>query len=699
MRESSPIPARSLLPPREKLATVFPVRDRKRSRKYLGCAGLLLALPVSVTMESSSREKARVPLLEVHPQILSPGDLATARVLVRNHGDDALQIESLRIFLLGPEETEPPEPGPLENAELLSLGLPIWEALPRETIAPRAHRLLRFLFRIPEAPPRAGRHFALAVMRLRSAHRSYQLRSTAQEVTIARLRMRNLKVFPTVLPDCQGMASVRFELEILNETFDPVDDAQLAYELRDRDTLWVSGRMPLGRISPGERRMIRLPEPLQVPTSALVVGHVLELQLQLHPEGLTERRLLRIGAGADVKVEDIVLTPDPALPAETVALGFTLVNRGNVLGTSPALQVRVRAQAAGKPLPVTPEAIRLENVTLAPCGGGVQIGGEESAWPSFTLSIPADQEEGDASVWITVDRVSEETETDTDVEPTRAEFHIDLPNVRLRDPFVPQEVLLGQSVSVRFRVANVRDHPQDRAPVPAGVSVRAELWQAGRQLTYNEFRTRRSLAAGQSEIPPVDFALRVPPEAQAGQALIRLIADPPTPELLRGAVRESDETDNVLEISIRLTTPLPDLTASGLRVLAPGDPPVVTLGAPTPVFFLLSNQGSGAAGPATHEIALAVTIQVGPFPFQIRAPVKTIESSRLEPGRVVPFLTTVHIPTSIRLPGLLLPIPVPPGPALLTLTIDSENVLQETNEENNVVSTPVLLVAPPLGGA
>jgi hypothetical protein len=43
-------------------------------------------------------------------------------------------------------------------------------------------------------------------------------------------------------------------------------------------------------------------------------------------------------------------------------------------------------------------------------------------------------------------------------------------------------VLPGQDVSVRFRVANVRDHPQDRAPVPSGVRVRAELIQSGRVL-------------------------------------------------------------------------------------------------------------------------------------------------------------------------------------------------------------------------
>ncbi len=639
-------------------------------------------------------QSLEVRIHDIHPTMLAPGERAIARVWLGNDRDEEVWIESLRLVLLSPDGSTDPE-STLPEADIAV-----------ETLAPRAHRLLTIPFR---APSHNGHYHLVAVVRAHSATLSHTFFSDAGAITVARLRMHNLKVYPTVLPDCQGATSVHFELELLNVTFNPVDDVQLLYELREheRDTLVVSGRISLGRIAAGERRRVRSLEPVEIPTSALIAGRRLVLDFQLQPEALTERRLLVIGTGADVKVEDVTIVPpdrapgDPVMPGEAAPLGFALVNRGNQQGTSPALTVRVRAEADGKPLHVEPDTISLPNVALAPCGGSLRIGaaqGTEDASANLlppVLFIPQDAEEGDAVVHLIVERVAEETTTDTDEEPPRASVHIDLPNLRLLDLSVPQEVWLGQSVSVRFRVANVKDHPQDRASVPAGVRVRAELWQKGQRLAQEELRTHRSLGAGQSEWAPIDFALRVPTRAEKGPALVRLEVDPPTPERPRGDVRESNEMDNVIEVPIRLSAPLPDLVVESAHVLAPGTPPTLTIGAPTVLFFLIANRGEGAADPATHEISLAFTITIGPFPLQLRAPLRTVETSRLGRNRFAPFLRMIHIPPVIQLPGLLFPVPVPTGPAEILITADSKETIEETDEENNTARLPVILVSPP----
>ncbi|MCS6816973.1 MAG: hypothetical protein N0A16_06645 [Blastocatellia bacterium] len=619
-------------------------------------------------------------------------------MLVINERAEDVWIESLQLFLLDPDDSTP--------HEVASLAAEAASDFAAEPVASRTHRLLTIPF---QAPIRSGRHHLIAVVHGYSVAGFSTILSEARAITVARLRMHNLKVYPTVLPDCQGATSVQFEVELQNVTFDPVDDVRLLYELRERENnaLVASGRLLLGRIAAGEQRRIRSPELVEIPRSALIPGRRLVFEVRLHPEALTERRLLAIGTGADVKVEDITIVPpggapgDPVLPGGTATLGFTLVNRGNQPGTSPSLTVRVIAEANGKRLRVEPETLSLPNVALAPCGGSLRVGAtHRSEDVSASLSppalfIPEDAEEGDAVVRLIVERVSEETTTDTDEEPPCASVHIDLPNLRLLDLSVPQEVLLGQSASVRFRVVNVRDHPQDRAPVPAGVRVRAELWQKGQPLAREEFRTRRSLDAGHAEFPPVDFALRVPAQAEKGPALVRLEVDPPTPERPRGDVRESNEADNIVEIPIRLTTPLPDLVIESARVLAPGDPPTLMIGAPTALFFLIANRGEGAADPATHEISLALTINIGPFPFQLRAPLRTVETPRLGRDRFTPFLTTVQIPRLIQLPGLLLPIPVPPGPAEILITADSKKAVEEKDEGNNTKRLPVILAHSP----
>jgi len=681
---------------------------RGRRTQSARCIGLLLALVGSfpipaarATHEPLESAGIAVRIADVRPDVLAPGARATAHVRVENRSAEAIRIEALRLFLLDPEGTAPREVASLEADADSEAAL--------EAVAPHAHRLLAIPFRVPPRMVSAdGRRYSLvAVVRARSARDSHTLFSAAREVSVARLRMRDLTVSPTVLPDCVGATSVWFELDILNATFDPVDDAELQYELRERDTLVASGRLRLGRIAPGERRRVRPLEPIEVPASALIAGQRLVLELRLHPEGLIERRWLAIGTGADVKVEDIAIAPaggapgDPVLPGERATLSFTLVNRGNQMGTSPMLTVRVSAEVNGRAARVEPERISLPNVALAPCGGSVRIGGAHSAddisagASPFVLFIPEDAEEGEAVVRVVVDRVAEETTTDTDEEPPRASFQIDLPNLRPLDISAAQDILIGQSASVRFRVANVRDHPWDRAPVPAGVRVRAELWQNGRQLAHGEFRTRRQLGAGQSEFPPADFALPVPAQAEEGAALIRLEVDPPTPDRPRGEVRESEETDNTASIPVRLIAPLPDLVVEGARVLAPGDPPTVIRGAPTPLFFLIANRGEGTADRATHEISLAITIALGPIPLQLRAPLHTVETPRLRRNQFVPFLTTITIPPVVQLPGLLFPVPILPGPAEILITADSKKVVPERDEENNTTRLPVTVVVPP----
>jgi len=643
----------------------------------------------------------RLQLHDLHPSVLTPGDLATVRVLLSNDGDEEVTVEFFRLLLLH------------RSADIIlkSLSPDMLDSLSTasETLIPQSRRLRTLTFRVAssDASSLIGRQRLAVVARLRSARGSHTLVSAATEITIARLRMHNLKLSSTVLPDCHGATSVSFELDILNMTFEPVDHAELLYELRERDALLASGRLRLGRIIPGERRHVRVPEPVEIPTSALVPGRRLELRVVLQPDAISERRLLVIGTGADLKVEDVTLTSpdrtprDSVLPGETVALGFTLINRGNQQGTSPMLTVRVSAEANGRSLRVEPDAIRLSSVALPPCGGHLRIGFARepgdvlSDAPTPSIVIPEDVEEGDAIVRIAADRVVEEEATDTDEEPFRASFHIDLPNLRLLDISVPQQVLLGQNVSVRFRIANVRDHPQDRAPAPAGVRVRAELIQSGRSLAQREFRTRRPLGAGEFESPPGDFALRASAQAQAGQALVRLEVDPPTEERPRGDVRESNETDNIVEIPIRVVPPRPDFVVEAARVLAPGDPPTLTIGAPTAIFFLIVNRGEGAADPATHEISLARTITIGPFPLQLRVLLQTVETPRLGRGRFVPVFAAPRIPPIVQLPGLLLPIPIPPGPAELLITADSKEIIEETDEENNTVRIPVILIPPP----
>lgn len=670
--------------------------------------GLLLALVMSLLAPTASGSQElsdpiglAVRIRDVHPTVLAPGDRATAQVWVSNERDEEVWIEHGRLFLLAPDGNAPLEVGALEAGAVPDLAV--------ETVAPRAHRLLMIPFRAPISVPYGRSHHLVAVVHARSAHGAHTLLSAARAITIARLRMENLKVSPTVLPDCQGATSVQFELEILNVTFDPVDDAQLLYELRERErhTLLARGRIVLGRIAPGERRRVRSPEPIEVPAPALVAGQRLALDVHLQPDALIERRLLTIGTGADVKVEDVTVVPsdgapgDPVLPGGTATLNFALVNRGNQPGTSSQLAIRVSAEAEGRALRVEPETLSLPNVALAPCGGSVRIGSPQGAEDasaevsSPVLFIPEDVEEGDALVRFLVERVAEEAATDTDEEPPRASIHIDLPNLRPLEVTVPTDVLIGQSASVRFRIVNVRDHPQDRAPVPAGVRVRAELWQNGRRLAQQEFRTRRALGAGQSESPPADFALRVPEQAEKGLALVRIETDPPTPDRPRGDVRESNEADNIAEVPIRVRMPLPDLVVEGARLFALGDPPRVTIGAPTLLFFLIANRGEGTADPATHEISLAFTITLGPIPLQLRAPLRTVETSRLGRDRVAPFLVTIQIPPVIQLPGLLFPIPVPAGPAEILITADSKKALEETNEDNNTSSIRIVLIAPP----
>ncbi|GBC78107.1 hypothetical protein HRbin08_01593 [bacterium HR08] len=652
-----------------------------------------------VTFGESAPIGLHVHLRDLRPRILAPGELVTARVLLQNDRDEAVEVETLHLLVLSPDEKTvleilPPEaPAPSEIAP--------------EVIAPRGQRLLTRSFRaVTSRASFVGRWRLAALARVRSSQGIHLSISPAREITVARLRMHHLTVFPTVLPDCQGATAVGFELEIHNVTFNPVDDAQLLYELRERGSqaLLASGRLQLGRLAAGERWRIRSVEPVAVPTPALIPGRRLVLDFLLQPEALAERRFLVIGTGADVKVEDVSIAPpdqapgDSILPGETVALGFTLINRGNQQGTSPMLEVRLSARAGETLLRVEPDTIRLPNVALAPCGGSLRIGVTSevpSNIPAPQLFIPPEAEEGEAIVQFHVGRTAEEATTDTDEEPPRASFHIDLPNLRLLDASVPPEILLGQSASLRFRVANVRDHPHDRAPAPAGVRVRAELIQKGRQLAQAEFRTRRPLEAGRSELPPGDFALRVPAQAEEGPALVRLEVDPPTEERPRGDVRESNEADNTVELPIQLKTPLPDLVVEAARLLAPGDPPTLVIGAPTALFFLIANRGEGAADPATHEITLAFTITIGPFPLQLHAPLRTVETPRLGRGRFTPFLVTLSVPPVVQLPGLLLPIPIPPGPAMLRITADSRRSVEETNEDNNTTQIPVVLVPPP----
>ncbi|MEO0250560.1 MAG: hypothetical protein ABIN58_13765, partial [candidate division WOR-3 bacterium] len=162
----------------------------------------------------------------------------------------------------------------------------------------------------------------------------------------------------------------------------------------------------------------------------------------------------------------------------------------------------------------------------------------------------------------------------------------------------------------------------------------------------------------------------------------------------RGEIRESDERDNVVEVPLKIVGPLPDLTIPLLNIIAPGDPPTVAIGTSVPIFFLIFNQGIGRADPATYEIALSFTITVGPLPIQLKASLFREKTGTISPGRSIPVLKAIQIPPTISVPGLFLPIPVPPGPAEIIVTADSEKTNQELDEDNNTASAPLLLVPP-----
>jgi hypothetical protein len=127
----------------------------------------------------------------------------------------------------------------------------------------------------------------------------------------------------------------------------------------------------------------------------------------------------------------------------------------------------------------------------------------------------------------------------------------------------------------------------------------------------------------------------------------------------------------------------PDFVVRNLTVIPPGIPGgPVPLGSPVVVRFDIVNQGTGDAGPASHEVRLF--IPGGPGGADVNVLLATVMTGPLAAGASQSFTQIVTIPRE-----------VPTGLARIRIIGDAPNRVSESDEGNNTAEFPVTLTRPP----
>jgi subtilase family serine protease len=350
--------------------------------------------------------------------------------------------------------------------------------------------------------------------------------------------------------------------------------------------------------------------------------------------------------------------------------GFpTTVTAGNNIDVSSFIYnqgvAAASASSVGYYLSTNP-TLDASDVLLNTSTGG-SLAANASANRSARLIIPANITAGTYYVLFVADQanaVAESLETNnisnttiTITAPLFADFMVQTPRA------TPASLLAGNSLTV---AATIRNQGTATAASSVGYYLSANNTLDATDLLL-DFSNSTPLEPSASTAKSTN--LTIPVGTAPGNYNLFVVAD------YSNAVAESDEINNLNSVALTIITPTADITAQN-QIATPAS---VLVGNTISVSSIITNQGNitASSGIVGYYLSTNTTLQSTDILLD------TSTSSNLAAGGSVSKTTNLTIPAGTA-----------PGNYYILFVTDHTNVVTETNEDNNIATVSITVVAP-----
>ncbi len=374
------------------------------------------------------------------------------------------------------------------------------------------------------------------------------------------------------------------------------------------------------------------------------------------------------GGGPDLTVTGLTVSPTTVNSGDKVTVAFNIRNQGNVSASASRQDIVLSMD----------DTINSQDTVLASVNSSV-LAPQATMSFSPSVTIPTGINSGRYFIGVISDAgkvITESSETNnTSAFAITVNSVADLKVSNLK--ITPRSANPGDSVKIEFTVSN-----QGSSNAPA----HTEEIRLSKDATLGNqddvvLRTDQvaTLAPGDSSRASLD--VKIPNATTPGSYTLGVLVD------TRNVVTESDKTNNVVSNSISISGNVDlDLTNLTLTPNNGGAGTQVTLS------FQLINRGSLASPNVPLEVRFSNNSTVrNTDPL-----IASLTSNSLNPGQSVTLTTTAVIPPNVN-----------PGRAFIGVIADPQDIIDESNENNNTISSaftvadqaaPVVTVQSPNGG-
>lgn len=358
----------------------------------------------------------------------------------------------------------------------------------------------------------------------------------------------------------------------------------------------------------------------------------------------------------DLVVTGLSINPTSVNPGDTVTVNFTLANQGNGTADSTTHQIYLSAD----------NLITTADTLLGTVGTSTLGPGAASPF-TISVSIPSSTAPGSMFIGVIADTPNLVSESDegnntasTPITITAAQADLVVTGLTVTPTAVPP----GGTTTVSFSIVNQGVATANSSSHEIRFSVDNVIDSSDTLLTTVGTST---LSPGSSA--PFTVNVTIPATAPPGTRFIGIIVDS------GDVVPESNEANNTAAAPITITAAQPDLVVVNLSV----SPTSADAGDQVSVTFTITNQGTGSAGPATHEIRFSDDPVIDASdPLLATAP-----TSDLLPGESqINTLTGIQIPATAT-----------QGTRYIGVIVDAGNAVTESDESNNTGAVAITITS------
>jgi subtilase family serine protease len=362
-----------------------------------------------------------------------------------------------------------------------------------------------------------------------------------------------------------------------------------------------------------------------------------------------------LAATIDLTIQSPYLSPTSLAPGGTTAASCYIYNQGNAVANTATVGYYLS----------TNTTLDASDVLLNTTTGSLYGGGYSSRY--INLTIPTGTGVGSYYVLFVADHLNQVTETVETNNIATAALQIVAPGVDLMpsQPYVsPYSSAPGNTISSSCYIQNLGNSTASSSTVGYYLSTNQTLdasdvlllTSPGGTLAANQYFSRYD-------------NLTIPANTTPGSYYVLFVADP------ANAVTETNENNNVVSAALLLVAPGVDLNITSAYVT----PTSVAPGSAAYTTCYIQNLGNSTAVSSTVGYYLSTNTTLDASDVLLR----TTAGTSLAAGQY-----------SYRTDSPIIPAGTVPGNYYMLFVADPTNAVAETNENNNVASAPLLVIAP-----